>query len=64
MEPQPDPAPSPGATLEFTCPSCGAETAYAPGTWGPKRAADLIEMDGRRWLHLNGEADPVVACSI
>ena len=32
MEPQSDPAPSPGATLEFTCPSCGAETAYAPGT--------------------------------
>ncbi|MDB5333012.1 MAG: glucose-6-phosphate 1-dehydrogenase [Phycisphaerales bacterium] len=37
---------------------------YAPGTWGPKRAADLIEKDGRRWLHLNGEADPVVACSL
>jgi Zn finger protein HypA/HybF involved in hydrogenase expression len=31
VEPRPD-APSPGATLEFTCPSCGAETAYAPGT--------------------------------
>ncbi|MDB5172856.1 MAG: glucose-6-phosphate 1-dehydrogenase, partial [Phycisphaerales bacterium] len=37
---------------------------YAPGTWGPKRAADLIEKDGRRWLHLNGEADPIVACSL
>ena len=24
---------------------------YAPGSWGPKPAMDLIEMDGRRWLH-------------
>jgi len=32
VEPQSDPVPSPGATLEFTCPACGAETAYAPGT--------------------------------
>src|SRR6185437_10954161 len=23
---------------------------YAPGSWGPKRAMDLIEKDGRRWL--------------
>jgi glucose-6-phosphate 1-dehydrogenase len=38
---------------------------YAPGTWGPKRAMDLIEMDGRRWMHSgNGEADPIIACSL
>jgi Zn finger protein HypA/HybF involved in hydrogenase expression len=31
VDSRPD-VPSPGATLEFTCPACGAETAYAPGT--------------------------------
>jgi glucose-6-phosphate 1-dehydrogenase len=39
---------------------------YKPGTWGPKRAMDLIELDGRRWLH-NGtgaEAEPIIACSL
>src|SRR5690554_6365069 len=24
---------------------------YAPGSWGPKKAADLIEKDARRWQH-------------
>jgi glucose-6-phosphate 1-dehydrogenase len=38
---------------------------YKPGTWGPKRAMDLIELDGRRWLHsTNGEPEPIVACSL
>ena len=38
---------------------------YAPGTWGPKAAMDLIESDGRRWLHTtDGEAEPIVACSL
>jgi len=38
---------------------------YAPGTWGPKRAMDLIEHDGRRWLHAkNGTPEPIVACSL
>jgi glucose-6-phosphate 1-dehydrogenase len=39
---------------------------YAPGTWGPKRAAQLIESDGRRWAHSNGldEDDPIIACSL
>jgi glucose-6-phosphate 1-dehydrogenase len=37
---------------------------YAPGTWGPKTAADLIELDGRRWLHSGDETDPVIACSL
>ena len=38
---------------------------YAPGTWGPKRAMELIELDGRRWLHSGGEeAEPIVACSL
>ena len=40
--------------------------AYAPGTWGPKRAIDLIESDGRRWAHSSGsdDEDPIVACSL
>jgi len=39
--------------------------AYAPGSWGPKRAIDLIEVDGRRWMHSgDGELEPVVACSL
>jgi glucose-6-phosphate 1-dehydrogenase len=39
---------------------------YAPGTWGPKRAADLIESDGRRWAHSSGsdEEEPIIACSL
>jgi glucose-6-phosphate 1-dehydrogenase len=37
---------------------------YAPGTWGPKRAMDLIELDGRRWLHSKDGPEPVVACSL
>ena len=42
-----------------------APQEYAPGTWGPKAAMDLIEMDGRRWFHTqDGEAEPVIACSL
>lgn len=37
---------------------------YAPGTWGPKRAMDLIEMDGRRWQHGSDEVEPIIACSL
>jgi glucose-6-phosphate 1-dehydrogenase len=38
---------------------------YAPGSWGPKRAMDLIELDGRRWLHsTDGEREPIIACSL
>jgi glucose-6-phosphate 1-dehydrogenase len=37
---------------------------YAPGTWGPKSAAELIELDGRRWLHSRDEMAPVIACSL
>jgi glucose-6-phosphate 1-dehydrogenase len=38
---------------------------YAPGTWGPKRSMELIEQDGRRWMHsANGEAEPIIACSL
>ena len=38
---------------------------YAPGTWGPKGAMELIESDGRRWLHSkDGEEEPIVACSL
>ncbi|HYO09131.1 MAG TPA: glucose-6-phosphate dehydrogenase [Tepidisphaeraceae bacterium] len=42
-----------------------APQEYAPGAWGPKRAFELIEQDGRRWLHANGdEAEPIVACTL
>jgi len=37
---------------------------YAPGTWGPKRAMDMMERDGRRWLHSSDSAEPIVACSL
>jgi glucose-6-phosphate 1-dehydrogenase len=38
---------------------------YKPGTWGPKKAMDLIELDGRRWLHsMEPESQPVVACAL
>jgi glucose-6-phosphate 1-dehydrogenase len=38
---------------------------YAPGTWGPRKANDLIELDGRRWLHTrNGDVEPIIACSL
>lgn len=41
-----------------------APRAYAPGSWGPKEAMELIELDGRRWLHSNGMPEPIVACSL
>jgi len=38
---------------------------YAPGSWGPKKAQQLIEMDGRRWMHsVDWEAEPIIACSL
>jgi glucose-6-phosphate 1-dehydrogenase len=37
---------------------------YEPGTWGPQRAIDLIESDGRRWLHSGDESEPIIACSL
>jgi glucose-6-phosphate 1-dehydrogenase len=37
---------------------------YAPNTWGPKAAMDLIESDGRRWMHSGDEVEPVIACSL
>jgi glucose-6-phosphate 1-dehydrogenase len=38
---------------------------YRPGSWGPQRALDLIEQDGRRWMHSNmGDAEPTVACAL
>ena len=37
---------------------------YEPNTWGPKSAMDLIELDGRRWLHTSSEDEPIVACSL
>ncbi len=39
--------------------------SYAPGTWGPRRAMDLIELDGRRWMHsADGQEEPIIACSL
>lgn len=37
---------------------------YAPGTWGPPQAQNLIEADGRSWLHSGGEAEPIIACPL
>jgi glucose-6-phosphate 1-dehydrogenase len=38
---------------------------YAPGSWGPKKAMQLIELDGRRWLHASdGEVEPIIACAL
>jgi len=38
---------------------------YAPGSWGPKRAMDMIEVDGRRWMQsTDGEQEPVIACAL
>ncbi len=38
---------------------------YAPGTWGPHRAMELIEKDGRRWMHTSdGPTEPIIACSL
>jgi len=38
---------------------------YTPGSWGPKRSLELIELDGRRWMHTaDGESEPIVACSL
>ena len=37
---------------------------YVPGSWGPKDAMALIELDGRRWLHSKDESEPIIACSL
>jgi glucose-6-phosphate 1-dehydrogenase len=37
---------------------------YTPGSWGPKQSDELIQADGRRWMHSKGEIEPVVACSL
>ena len=37
---------------------------YKPGSWGPKSAMNLIEKDGRRWLHSSDGPEPIVACSL
>ena len=42
-----------------------APQEYAPGDVGEtKRAMDLIEKDGRRWLQADGESQAIVACSL
>jgi glucose-6-phosphate 1-dehydrogenase len=38
---------------------------YKPGSWGPQKSKDLIEEDGRRWVQdTDGEAEPIIACSL
>jgi glucose-6-phosphate 1-dehydrogenase len=34
---------------------------YAPGTWGPQKAMELMEKDNRRWLHTSLDAEPIIA---
>jgi glucose-6-phosphate 1-dehydrogenase len=35
---------------------------YAPGSWGPPKAMELLERDGRQWMHTT-EVEPVVGCA-
>ncbi len=45
--------------------SKNAPQEYAPGSWGPKKADQLIELDGRRWMpSADGESEPIIACSL
>jgi glucose-6-phosphate 1-dehydrogenase len=37
---------------------------YTPNTWGPQAAMDLIESDGRQWIHSGDDIDPIIACSL
>lgn len=37
---------------------------YRPGSWGPKGAMSLIELDGRRWMHSSESPEPIIACSL
>jgi len=38
---------------------------YKPGSWGPDKAMELIEDDGRRWIqNEDGEAEPIVVCRL
>jgi len=42
-----------------------APQQYKPGSWGPQRSMDLIELDGRRWFQTDsGQPEPIVACSL
>ncbi len=42
-----------------------APQEYAPGSWGPKKAIELIENDGRRWLQgTDGDTEPIIACTL
>src|SRR3954469_7296212 len=42
-----------------------APQEYAPGSWGPRKAMDLIELDGRRWTYSgDGETQPIIACTL
>ncbi len=41
-----------------------APQSYEPGSWGPRRAMDLIENDGRQWLHSRDQQQPIIACPL
>ena len=38
--------------------------AYTPGSWGPQKALDLIELDGRRWTYSSAQESPIIACAV
>jgi glucose-6-phosphate 1-dehydrogenase len=35
---------------------------YAPGSWGPHKAMELLERDKRQWMHTS-EVEPIVGCA-
>jgi glucose-6-phosphate 1-dehydrogenase len=37
---------------------------YAPGTWGPQKAMELIEHDARRWTYSHATESPIIACAV
>jgi glucose-6-phosphate 1-dehydrogenase len=42
-----------------------APEPYTPGTWGPAKATQLIENDGRTWHSAtNGQTEPILACAL
>ncbi|MFT3788318.1 MAG: glucose-6-phosphate dehydrogenase [Tepidisphaeraceae bacterium] len=44
--------------------SAVAPFEYEPGTWGPRKSMELIELDGRRWTASTSEASPIIACAV
>jgi glucose-6-phosphate 1-dehydrogenase len=40
----------------------GIQANYAPGSWGPRSADELLARDGRRWRNIDGQ-EPRIAAS-